>query len=317
MVRIDSAYPLKRHVKLLTVVAGVVTNAAVAFAAHHAAVGGASRDPAAAPRMRPACRLGRRRIVRGRRVASRFGAFSVFATPSSRLLRTVILAIAWWAAVAMLGHYLEPYNPLLEFAILNGIASSSALYMGLGRSAPVKRAVVLLAGLSAAIAWEATFGQWPDYYHPLVVAASNAVATLSACIAVRVIAGDFAPGRWSVRDLMVTTAAIAVLMACIGGLRAGSFLGRTDLLAVWCLQGLALAIVSVAVALPAWGRRPLLALLATPCAIALAIALGYVGDYWLVGNWRLLAGSLRWHASLAVVQAVAIGGPVWTLGTKK
>jgi hypothetical protein len=178
----------------------------------------------------------------------------------------------------MLGHYLEPYNPLLEFAILNGIASLLALYMGLGRSAPATRVVILLAGISAAVAWEATFGQWPDYYHPLVVAASNAVATLAACVAVRVIGGDFAPGRWSVRDLMVTTATIAILIACIGGLRAGSLLGRTDLLAVWCLQGLALAIVSVAVALPAWGRRPLLALLATPCAIALAIALGYVGE---------------------------------------
>jgi hypothetical protein len=65
MVRIESAYPLKRHVKLLTVVAETVTKAAVSVAARHAAGGGAPRDPAAAPTMRPACRPSRRRIVRG------------------------------------------------------------------------------------------------------------------------------------------------------------------------------------------------------------------------------------------------------------
>jgi hypothetical protein len=150
----------------------------------------------------------------------------MFATPlPGRPLRNTLLPVASLAAAATLAHRLDPYNRTLEFAILNGLASLLALYMGLGRAAHAKRIVIFFAGLSAVVAWEATFGEWPGYYPPLVTAASNASAILAACVVGRMVGGHLAPARWSICDLLGMTAAIAVLLASLSWLRAGGLGG--------------------------------------------------------------------------------------------
>ena len=76
-----------------------------------------------------------------------------------RPLLVVLLSFVASATAAMVGRLLDPHDHSLEFTILNGLASLLALYLGLGRAAPVVRILAFLLGLSAAIAWETTFGE--------------------------------------------------------------------------------------------------------------------------------------------------------------
>ena len=190
-------------------------------------------------------------------------------------------------------------------------AALITLWVAAGRSARWVRALGLFGGALAVLAWFSVFGEWPDYWYLLVAAAVQVSALLISVPLLRAIRagerrvgcleprGPVAPQsgsyRLSIRDLLLSVAAIAVLLTPLSSMRPFVHHGQVP---AHVIHGLALALVSLATACVTSGRSigpASLLVLVFSLVIGVASEAFVYGQIFQTTNYRIFIGEISYN----------------------
>jgi len=187
----------------------------------------------------------------------------------ARRIRTGVMILAWWLAIALIAVATQPTNDSWSMLrtshltiALHAFAALLALWVAFGRSSRQRRAFGLFAGTMIVVMGFSLFGEWPDYWYLLIAAAVQVSAILGCGLLLRGIwagvmtlvpagssiqpAPSPMPFRWSIKDMTLAIAAIAALLTPLTSMRPiGRDFGQ---LPIEVVCGLTLAAVSLATA---------------------------------------------------------------------